>query len=84
MSNQEEEVRTDQKADVSITVSYARPKMVLKDYRSSEIKLYDVQKVEVIQINGQDAGLRIEANEVTGAEVEQIDPEEALEVEMRE
>lgn len=82
MPNEKEETRVDAPVDITIAVSYATPRMVLKDHGAAEIKQYEIVKMETIQVNGRDAGLLIKANEVDEEGIGTVNPEEAIEVEL--
>jgi hypothetical protein len=49
--------------DITIAVSYARPRMVLKDHSTNEMKEYEVVSMENIDSEGRRIGMIIKACE---------------------
>ena len=59
---QEDEVKIE--PEITIAVSYGRPRMVIKDHKANDMKQYEVIDLQSIKVKEKPAGLLIKAVEI--------------------
>ena len=58
-----EEKKTELNPDITIAVSYSRPRLVIKNHKSNDMKEYEVLSMENIDSEGRRIGMIIKACE---------------------